>query len=108
MPPRLAAGGAASYQYFRFEQDGAIRAGFVFLNMGGELAGIAAADIALAKAAQAILLWGPAAFATRSPLARAGDAVILRPEIASVHDPAMPAASADPAQALRLAARIGG
>ena len=80
--------------------------------MGGELAGIAAADIALAEAAQAILLWGPAAFATRSPLARAGDAVILRPEIATliaaVHDPAMPAASTDPAQALRLAARIGG
>ncbi len=107
---RLAAEGATSYRHFRFEEDGTIRAAFLFLNMGGALADIPAADLALGEAAQLILLWGHKAFADRSPLARAGDTVVLRPEIAALiaaaYDPAIPAASTDPVQAMRLAARL--
>lgn len=107
---RLQAGDAATYRHFRFEQNGSIRAVFVFVNVGGELADTPAADISLSEAAQVLLLWGADAFASRSPLAAAGDAVVLRPEIAGLiraaYDPAMPSASNDPAQALRLAARL--
>lgn len=107
---RLQAGEAATYRHFRFEPNGAIRAAFLFINMGGKLADTPAADISLAEAVQVLLLWGADAFASRSPLAVAGDTVVLRPEIAGLiraaYDPAMPSASNDPAQALRLAARL--
>ncbi len=80
--------------------------------MGSQLADLAAEDIALTQAAQAILLWGPDAFAERSPLAKAGETVILRPDIADIiraaYDPVMPLAADDPSHALRLAARVGG
>lgn len=108
---RLQAEDATQYRAFRFDADGAIRAGFVFLRMAGALAAQPAEELALSQAAQVILLWSEGAFATRSPLARAGagGAVILRPEIAGViraaYDPVMPAVACDPSHALRLAAR---
>lgn len=107
---RLSAEGATQYRAFRFDEAGAIRAAFVFLRMGGALEQVPAEELALAQAAQVILLWSERAFATRSPLARAGEAVILRPEIAGViraaYDPVMPAVARDPSHALRLAARL--
>ena len=108
---RLAADGANQYRHFRMEGNGAIRAAFVFLRMDEALSDIPAEDLALAQAAQVVLLWGARAFAEKSPLAVAGKTVILRPEIGALiraaYDPSMPAASSDPVQAMRLAARIG-
>lgn len=108
---RLDAAGANQYRLFRFDAAGAIRAAFVFLRMDAHLSALPADALALAQAAQVALLWSDRAFATSSPLARAGDKVVLRPEIAAViraaYDPVMPAHATDPSHALRLAARTG-
>lgn len=107
---RLGAQGAAQYRFFRFDAQGAIRAAFVFLRMEGALADLPAEVLALNEAVQVILLWGEAAFAETSPLARAGETVILRPEIAGLiraaYDPVLPAVARDASHALRLAARL--
>lgn len=109
---RLAAEDAARYRVFRFDEAGAIRSAFVFLRMGGALADMAAEDVALAEVVQVMLCWSDAAFAEISPLAVAGQRTILRPEIAALiraaYDPVLPAATRDPAHALRLVARIAG
>ncbi|MDQ2093709.1 hypothetical protein [Rhodalgimonas zhirmunskyi] len=111
---RLKAQDAHQYRLFRFEQSGAIKAGFVFLRVSGDLAKMAAEDLALSEAVQVILLWGEGAFAARSPLARLPEGqVVLRPDVAGViraaYDPVMPVAEIDAAAvSLRLAARLGG
>jgi hypothetical protein len=106
---RLAAAGANQYRAFRFDADGAIKAAFVFLRIDGALAEMPAETLALNEAVQVILLWGEGAFADLSPLGRAGDRVILRPEIADViraaYAPVMPVVARDAAHAYRLAAR---
>ncbi len=104
---RLAAEEAHHYRLFRFDENGAIRACFAFLRMGGALSELPAEDLALAEAAQMILLWGPEA----PPfLARAQGVTVLRPEIAGLiraaYDPVLPAATQDSAHAFRLSARI--
>lgn len=108
---RLAAAGANQYRHFRFDAEGAIRACFVFLRMDAHLSAMPAEALALTQAVQSMLLWSERAFAESSPLARAGETLILRPEIASViraaYDPVLPAAASDPSHALRLAARTG-
>jgi len=108
---RLKAQGANQYRFFRFEETGEIKAGFVFLRMDRALEKMAAEDLALAQAVQVILLWSERAFAERSPLAKVPDGqVILRPEIASViaagYDAAMPGMAQDASHALRLFARL--
>ena len=107
---RLAAVGANQYRAFRFDADGAIKAGFVFLRMDAALAEMAAETLALNEAAQVILLWGVGALADASHLGQAGGTVILRPEIAGViraaYDRVMPAVARDPSHAYRLAARL--
>lgn len=107
---RLAAEEANQYRAFRFDAQGAIRAVFVFLRMDRHLSAMPAADLALAQAAEAMLSWGEGAFARAAPLARAGQTVILRPEIAGLiraaYDPALPAVARDPSHALRLSARL--
>ena len=66
--------------------------------------------LALAEAAQTILLWSEAAFAETGPLGKAGDKVVLRPDIAAMiragYDPIMPAVARDASHALRLLARL--
>lgn len=108
---RLEAAEANQYRIFRFDPAGAIRAAFVFLRMDEHLSAVPAEVLALAQAAQTILLWSDTAFAGTSPLAEAGGRVILRPEIGAViraaYDPVLPGVARDPAHALRLAARIG-
>jgi len=110
---RLKASGGQQYRAFRFDNDGAIQACFVFIRMGGAMADLPADTLALGQAVQAMLLWSDAAFATRSPLAVLPDrgAVILRPEIAGLikaaYDPVMPIAADDKSHALRMFARIG-
>lgn len=107
---RLEAAGANQYRSFRFEASGAIKAAFVFVRMDAELAEVPAEVLALNQAVQVILLWSDAAFAMRSPLAKAGEVVVLRPEIASViragYDPVLPLVAHDPSHALRLSARM--
>lgn len=107
---RLQAQGANQYRAFRFDAEGAIKAAFVFIRMDEALAEMSAETLALAQAAQVILLWSDRAFAETSPLARVGETVILRPEISAVivgaYAPTMPVVARDPSHALRLAARI--
>ncbi|WP_430463244.1 hypothetical protein [Tabrizicola sp.] len=107
---RLAAAGAHHYRAFRFDGEGAIKAAFVFLRIDGPLAEMPAETLALNEAVQVILLWGEAAFADLSPLGRAGDRVILRPEIGDViraaYAPSLPAVARDASHAYRLAARL--
>ena len=84
---------------------------FVFVRMDDALADVPAEDIALAQAAQTILLWSDLAFMDKGPLAQAGDTVILRPDIAGIiraaYDPVMPSMADDESHAYRLAARLG-
>lgn len=107
---RLQDQAANQYRLFRFDAQGAIRAAFVFLRMDAALQALPAADLALAQAAEVMLLWSDRAFQGRGPLARSGDTVILRPDVTQViraaYDPVLPAVARDPAHALRIAARI--
>ena len=108
---RLETGAANQYRFFRFDADGAIKAGFVFLRMDAALAALPADVLILGQVAQMMLLWGEGAFATTSPLAVApGGATILRPEIAELiragYNRVLPNAAQDNALALRLFARM--
>ncbi|WP_417474298.1 hypothetical protein [Leisingera sp.] len=109
---RLKAGGASQYRAFRFDEQGGIKAAFVFLQMQGAMAELPAETLALTQAVQVALLWGDRAFAEASPLAVLPEtgATILRPEIAGViaaaYDRMMPVAAADKSHALRLFARL--
>ena len=107
---RLEAAGANQYRSFRFDAEGAIKAAFVFVRMDAELALVPAEVLALNQAAQVILLWSDVAFAARSPLVKAGDLVVLRPEVGDViraaYDPVMPVVAQDKSHALRLVARL--
>lgn len=109
----LTEAGANQFRFFRFDNDGAIQAAFVFLKMDSALSAQPAEDLCLSQMVQVILTWGGGAFAGKSPLARIpGGMAVLRPEIAAViqaaYDPVMPAAATDVSHALRLAARTGG
>lgn len=107
---RLAAQEANQYRSFRFDETGAIKAAFVFLRMDDHLAALPAEALALAMAAEIILLWGERAFAETSPLAEIEGRLILRPDIAAViraaYDPVLPAVAQDASHALRMGARI--
>lgn len=107
---RLEDAGANQYRIFRFDEDGAIRAAFVFLRMDRELSKVPAETLALSQVVQTILLWSDTAFRDRSPLAVASETMILRPDIAGLiraaYDPVLPAVAQDPSHALRLFARM--
>lgn len=111
---KLKAEDASQYRAFRFDQDNAIQACFVFLRMQGAMAQLPAETLALTQAVQSLLLWGDRAFAEASPLAVLPEtgATILRPEIAGViaaaYDRMMPVAADDRSHALRLFARLQG
>ncbi len=109
---RLKAADANQYRVFRFDENGAIRAAFVFVRMDAEMAKIPAETIALSQVVQTALLWSDTAFTDKSALGQTeGGHVLLRPEIASLmraaYDPVMPPAANDPSHALRLMARMG-
>ncbi|QEW21826.1 hypothetical protein LA6_004038 [Marinibacterium anthonyi] len=107
---RLKAADANQYRIFRFEASGAIKAVFVFLRVDDQLAQVPAEELALAQVVQVMLTWSDTAFRDRSVLARAGERVILRPDIAALiraaYDPVLPAMGQDPSLALRLSARM--
>lgn len=103
---------ANQYRAFRFDQNGAIQAAFVFLRMDDQISAIPAEDLALSQVAQVMLLWSEQAFADRSALAKTPDGtIILHPDIADViraaYDPLMPVSAMDKSHALRLFARLG-
>jgi len=107
---RLEQAGANQYRTFRFDEEGGIMACFVFLRMDEHLGQVPAETLALSQVVQSVLLWSDMAFQDRSPLAVAGEATVLRPDIAALiraaYDPVMPVAADDASHALRLAARI--
>lgn len=111
--PKLKSQGASQYRLFRFDDQGAIQACFVFICMDGPLADWPAASLALVQASQAFLLWGDQAFAERSPLARLPNgADILRPDVGDIlraaYAPELPHVDLDASFALRLFARVSG
>lgn len=107
---RLAAADANQYRFFRFDDQGAIKACFVFIRMDEHLNAVPAHTLALSQIIQSMLLWSDEAFKDRSPLMVAGDTTAVRPDIATLlrasYDPVLPNASQDASHALRLAARI--
>jgi hypothetical protein len=108
---RLKSADANQYRIFRFDDDGGIKACFVFLRMDEVLADTPADTIALSQMAQMIVLWSDQAFVGSSPLAMVPDGgVILKPQVGQLiraaYAPVMPAASRDPSHALRVFARL--
>ncbi|MBS1300859.1 hypothetical protein [Loktanella sp. SALINAS62] len=108
---RLKRADANQYRIFRFDDDGAVKAAFVFLRMDQHLEAVSADTLALSQAVQTILLWSDRAFMDSSPLALIDGAAVIRPEVAQLiraaYDPVMPVVAHDPAHALRLRARMG-
>lgn len=108
---RLEEADANQYRVFRFDENRAIRAAFVFLRMDEHLAAVSAETIALSQAAQTILLWSDKAFDTSPPIATIEGSVVLRPDVADIiraaYDPVLPPVADDPSHALRLHARMG-
>lgn len=108
---RLEKADANQYRIFRFDEDGAIKACFIFLRMDKNLSAVPADTLALSQVVQSMLLWSDTAFKDRSPLGQAENgAVILRPDIAGLlraaYDPILPSMAQDPSHALRLFARL--
>ncbi|MDE0968689.1 MAG: hypothetical protein OSA51_04700 [Octadecabacter sp.] len=101
---------ANQYRIFRFDDQGAIQACFIFLRMDEQLREVPADTLALSQAVQSILLWSDVAFVKASPLAMVGGNAVLRPDIAGViraaYDRVMPAVAHDPSHAIRLSARV--
>ncbi|MBO6868686.1 MAG: hypothetical protein JJ877_16715 [Thalassococcus sp.] len=108
---RLEKADANQYRIFRFDEDGAIKACFIFLRMDENLSAVPADTLALSQVVQSMLLWSDTAFKDRSPLGQVENgAVILRPDIAGLlraaYDPILPSMAQDPSHALRLFARL--
>ena len=107
---RLIKADANQYRIFRFDDQGAIQACFIFLRMDAQLREVPADTLALSQAVQSILLWSDVAFVNASPLAMVGGNAVLRPDIAGViraaYDRVMPAVAHDPSHAMRLSARV--
>lgn len=107
---RLDAADANQYRFFRFDKAGAIKACFVFVRMDAHLSAVPAQTLALSQIAQSMLLWSDIAFRETSPLAIAGDHVVLKPEIGALlraaYDPVLPVSAGDRSHALRLSARM--
>lgn len=106
---RLQAANANQYRMFRFDEQGAIRAAFVFVRMDAALADVPAEVLALDQAVRMILLWGENAF-PKGTLVEAEGKTVLDPVIAGViraaYSPVLPAVAQDPAHALRIFARL--
>jgi hypothetical protein len=107
---KLKAVDANLYRLFRFDEDGAIKACFVFLRMDKHLSAVPAQTLALSQIVQSFLLWSEAAFKDQSPLAVAEGTTILRPDVAELlraaYDPVLPSVAQDASHALRLFARL--
>jgi len=96
LPSRLAGQSADQYRLFRFDDNGAIRACMVFLNMSGTLA-----DAHPAALAERVTMQSALTFATDFT-ADEKMAALIR----AAYDPVLPVAVDQPAHAMRLAARL--
>lgn len=110
---RLIEADANQYRVFRFDEDGGIKACFVFIRMDAAMSQVPADTLALGQMIQSILLWSDEAFLGGSPLVRLPDGrVVMKPEvgavIAAAYDPVLPVVSHDASHALRLFARMQG
>ncbi len=108
---RLQTADANQYRIFRFDEQGGIRASFIFLRMDEHLAAVSADVLALSQVVQSMVLWSDTAFQEKSPLAvLENGTTILRPEISALlraaYDPILPPAAQDVSHALRLSARL--
>lgn len=109
--PRLIDAKASQYRIFRFDDAGAIRAAFVFVRMGADMARRPAEEIGIEIAVKSLLDWGAEAFAARSALVRGADGVArLHPGFAAIlraaYDPVLPLSARDASHALRIFARM--
>lgn len=93
---RLGQQNADTYRLFRFDEAGAIRACFTFLNFGGDLADAHPGQLAEKVAMASLLTW--AEDITPDPQ--------LAALIRAAYDPVLPSVAHDPSHALRLAARL--
>lgn len=109
----LKGAGANQYRIFGFDEAGAIRLCLVLLRYDDDLRRVSAQTLATTQAFQSLLLWSDNAFTGESPIARIVETgrAVVKPWLADLaraaYDPVLPAASRDPALALRLAARMG-
>ena len=102
---------ANQYRLFRFDNEGGIKACFVFLKMDENLKAVSANTLCLSQVVQSTLLWSDCAFQSQSPLAVLDNGqTILRPEIADLikaaYAPELPAFCSDASHAFRLFARM--
>jgi hypothetical protein len=108
---RLQAAASQQYRSFRFDDQGAIKACFVFVRMDKELSKMSADALFLMQVVQSFLVWSDRAFQYQSPLAIAQNGhTVLRAEVADViraaYDPVLPVMAQDASHALRLFARL--
>jgi hypothetical protein len=96
LPARLAGQSADQYRLFRFDDNGAIRACMVFMNMSGTLANAHPAALA-----ERVMMQSALTFASEFT-ADEKTAALIR----AAYDPVLPVAVDQPVHAMRLAARL--
>lgn len=102
---------ATRYRSFGFDKDGAIQLCVVLIRVDSATERLSLQTLGTSETFQSLLTFGENAFDMHSPIAtiKANNLCIVKPEYAAVvraaYDPALPAASNDPAHALRVSAR---
>ena len=102
---------ATRYRSFGFDKDGAIQLCVVLIRVDAATERLSLQTLGTSETFQSLLTFGENAFETHSPIAtiKVNNLCIVKPEYAAVvraaYDPALPAASNDPAHALRVSAR---
>jgi hypothetical protein len=108
----LSAAGANQYRIFGFDDARAVRICLTLLRYDDDLRRVPAQALATTQVVQCLLLWSDTAFRAESPVGvipGTGRAVVkpwFADLIRAAYDPVLPAASAEPALAHRLAARM--
>ena len=102
---------ATRYRSFGFDKDGAIQLCVVLIRVDAATERLSLQTLGTSETFQSLLTFGENAFDAQSPIAtiKSNNLCIVKPEYAAVvrasYDPALPAASQDPAHALRVSAR---
>ena len=102
---------ATRYRSFGFEKNGAIQLCVVLIRVDAATERMSLQTLGTSETFQSLLTFGENAFDMHSPIAtiKVNNLCIVKPEYAAVvraaYDPALPAASNDPAHALRVSAR---
>ena len=102
---------ATRYRSFGFDKDGAIQVCVLLIRVDAATERLSLQTLGTSETFQSLLTFGENAFDVHSPIAmiKVNNLCIVKPEYAAVvraaYDPALPAASNDPAHALRVSAR---